>query len=252
MQDPVIIAPEFIAPEFIAHRGYSARYPENTLLALDAAREAGAKYLEVDIQLSADHVPVLFHDRDLTRLCQQTGAVHEYTFSQLQEFNVTDSEKFADKFATNKITALQTFIDFLKQSPELYAFIELKRLMIDTFGEKLSLSIILPMFEGMQEQISFISYNQEILKTIHDSSDYQTGIVVDNWDELDKNLSWQPEWIFCSHDGLPENDDELNIKSRIAVFEVGNVGLAKHLLARGIHYLETFRIKEMLAAFAGK
>ena len=247
MQDP-----EFIAPEFIAHRGYSASYPENTLLALDAARQAGAKYLEVDIQLSADHVPVLFHDRDLTRLCQQTGAVHEYSFSQLQDFNVTDSEKFADKFANNKITTLQTFIDFLKQYPELHTFIELKRLMIDTFGEKLSLSIILPMFEGMQDKISFISYNQEILKTIHDSSDYKTGIVVDNWNELDKDLSWQPEWIFCSHEGLPGNNDELNIKSKIAIFEVGNVGLAKHLLAKGIKYLETFRIKEMLTAFSGK
>ena len=239
-------------PVFIAHRGYSASYPENTLIALDAARQAGAKYLEVDIQLTADHVPVLFHDRDLLRLCQQTGAVHEYTFSELQAFNVSDSEKFADKFADNKITALQQFIDFLKQYPELYAFIELKRLMIDSFSEELTLSVILPMFEGMQEQISFISYDQAILKTIHESTGFSTGIVVDNWSELDKDLNWEPEWFFCSHDGLPENNDVLKTNANIAIFEVGNIGLAKHLLARGIKYLETFRIKEMLTAFAGE
>jgi glycerophosphoryl diester phosphodiesterase len=247
VQNPVIIT-----PEFIAHRGYSACYPENTLIAIDAAREAGARYLEVDIQLTSDHVPVLFHDRDLLRLCQQTGAVHDYNFSQLQEFNVTDSEKFADKFADNKITALQTFIDYLKKHTELYAFIELKRLMIDSFGEELILSIILPMFKGMQDQISFISYNKAILKTIHETSDYATGIVVDNWNELDKDLSWNPEWIFCSHEGLPDNKEELKVKSKIAIFEVGNTGLAKHLLAKGIKYLETFRIKEMLKAFAGE
>ena len=118
--------PIFNEPVFIAHRGYSERYPENTLVALDAARQAGAQYIEVDIQLSADHVPVLFHDRDLMRLCQQNGAIHDYTFSQLQAFNVSDREKFAEKFADNKITALQAFVDFLKQYPELYAFIELK------------------------------------------------------------------------------------------------------------------------------
>ncbi|HFD33365.1 MAG TPA: glycerophosphodiester phosphodiesterase, partial [Gammaproteobacteria bacterium] len=84
-----------LQPIFIAHRGYAAAYPENTLIALDAAFQAGTEYVEVDIQLSADHIPVLFHDRDLQRLCQQSGAIQDYTFSQLEKFNVTDSEKFA-------------------------------------------------------------------------------------------------------------------------------------------------------------
>jgi len=93
--------------------------------------------------LSADHVPVLFHDRDLQRLCQQTGAIHDYTFSQLEKFNVTDTEKFADQYASNKITSLQGFIDYLKQHPQLSAFIELKRSMIDQFGEERVLEILL-------------------------------------------------------------------------------------------------------------
>lgn len=241
--------PNFIAPVFIAHRGYTAAYPENTLIALDAAQQAGAKYVEVDIQLSSDHIPVLFHDRDLTRLCHQPGAIHDYTFSQLEEFFVTDTEKFADKYADNKITSLQTFVDYLKNHPALNAFIELKRLMIDTFGEELVLNAIVPLFAGMEKQITFISYNQTILKNIHDNTDYATGIVVDEWNELDKDLDWESEWIFSSHQGLPENNDKLDIKSKIAIFEVGNIGLAKHLLARGISYLETFRIKEMITAF---
>ena len=105
------------------------------------------------------------------------------------------------------------------------------------------------MFEGMAEQISFISYNADILKIIHTSSNYATGIVVDEWKEYDKSADWDPEWVFCSAEGLPENNAELEIKPKIAVFEVGNIGLAKHLLAKGIKYLETFRIKEMLEGF---
>lgn len=238
-----------LKPIFIAHRGYTAAYPENTLIAIEAAQQAGAEYVEVDIQLSADHIPVLYHDRDLTRLCQQSGAIHDYTFSQLDEFYVTDADKFADKYAKNKITSLQVLIDYLKKHPALNAFIELKRLMIDTFAEELVLNTILPMFEGMESQISFISYNQNILKKIHDTTEYATGVVVDEWSDLNKDAGWESEWLFCSYEGLPENNDELNIKSKIAIFEVGNIGLAKHLLARGIIYLETFRIKEMLAAF---
>ena len=239
-------------PIFIAHRGYAAEYPENTLIALDAAQQAGATFVEVDVQLSSDQIPVLFHDRDLQRLCQQQGVIHDYTWTQLEKFNVTNKEKFSDKYADNKITQLQEFIDYLKSHPQLNAFIELKRLMIDTFSEKKVLDIILPMFNNMEKQISFISYNQSILKKIHENTSFATGIVVDEWSEIDKSSAWLSEWVFCSADGLPENEKELNIKSKIAVFEVGNIGLANHLLAKGINHLETFRIKEMLEAFTNE
>lgn len=238
-----------LKPTFIAHRGYAAAFPENTLIALDAAREAGAEFVEVDIQLSLDHVPVLYHDRDLQRLCKQTGAIHEYTFSELCNFNVSDPEKFSDIYNNNKITSLQVFVDYLRKHIALKAFIELKRSMIDEFGEDLVLKTLLPMFEGMQEQIVFISYNQSILKNIHIHSHYATGIVVDDWSEYEQHADWESEWLFCSVEGLPEDNSELKIKPKIAVFEVGNIGLAKHLLAKGIRYLETFRIKEMLDFF---
>ncbi|MEK7733824.1 MAG: glycerophosphodiester phosphodiesterase family protein [Pseudomonadota bacterium] len=64
-------------PELVAHRGYTLLYPENTLSAVRGAIEAGGRYVEVDIQLSRDEVPVLFHDHTLKRLCGVDGAVHE-------------------------------------------------------------------------------------------------------------------------------------------------------------------------------
>lgn len=91
-----------LTPMFIAHRGYAAAYPENTLIALDAARQAGAKYIEVDIQLSADGIPVLFHDRDLQRLCQQTGAIHDYTFSQLENLMLAIAKSLRTNIARIK------------------------------------------------------------------------------------------------------------------------------------------------------
>lgn len=238
-----------LKPIFVAHRGYASAYPENTLIALDAARQAGATYVEVDILLSADLVPVLFHDRDLHRLCQQSGSIHEYDFSQLEKFIVSDKEKFSEKFSNNKLTSLKIFIDYLKNYPELKAFIELKRQMIDVFGEDTVIKTILPFFKGMENQISFISYNQSILKTIDANTLYSTGVVVDKWEEYKSESDWTPEWLFCSAEGLPEDNKKLEIKSKIAVFEVGEKTLANKLLSRGIYYLETFRIKEMLSYF---
>ena len=49
-------------PLVIAHRGASAYYPENTMAAFRAAVELGAAMIELDILLSSDGVPVVFHD----------------------------------------------------------------------------------------------------------------------------------------------------------------------------------------------
>jgi glycerophosphoryl diester phosphodiesterase len=63
----------FQRTEIIAHRGYSARAPENTLAALDAAVTAGADAVEFDIQIAACGTPVLFHDPMLGRTTNGVG-----------------------------------------------------------------------------------------------------------------------------------------------------------------------------------
>jgi glycerophosphoryl diester phosphodiesterase len=62
-------------PEIIAHRGYSARAPENTLAALDAAVTAGADAVEFDVQIAACGTPVVFHDAMLGRTTNGVGPV---------------------------------------------------------------------------------------------------------------------------------------------------------------------------------
>jgi glycerophosphoryl diester phosphodiesterase len=64
-------------PTLVAHRGYAAHWPENTLPALDAAVAAGARWVEVDVQLCADGVPVLLHDADLERVTGRALSVFD-------------------------------------------------------------------------------------------------------------------------------------------------------------------------------
>ena len=52
----------------IAHRGASQLAPENTVAAIQKAREVKADGIEVDVRLTRDGVPVLFHDETLERL----------------------------------------------------------------------------------------------------------------------------------------------------------------------------------------
>lgn len=74
-------------PLIVAHRGGTADYPENTLLAIRGAlgNRAGAMWLSV--QLSADGVPVLYRPQDLSALTEASGPVSQYTAAQLAGFN---------------------------------------------------------------------------------------------------------------------------------------------------------------------
>lgn len=73
----------FAAHQVIAHRGASAHAPENTLAAFRRARELGARWVELDVSLSADGVPVIVHDDTLDRTTALAGPVRSATVAQL-------------------------------------------------------------------------------------------------------------------------------------------------------------------------
>ena len=70
-------------PRVFAHRGGCALGPENTIAAFDRGLAAGADGLELDVQLSADGVVVVCHDRTLDRTTNATGLVSARTAAEL-------------------------------------------------------------------------------------------------------------------------------------------------------------------------
>ena len=74
-----------------AHRGFSGKYPENTLLAFRKAIEAGADGIELDVHLSCDGIPVIIHDETLDRTTNGTGPVSSYTAEELKGFDASAS-----------------------------------------------------------------------------------------------------------------------------------------------------------------
>lgn len=78
-----------------AHRGYhdgNVAVPENSLASFVAAIDAGYG-IELDVQLSADKVPMVFHDADLMRVCGVEGKVWDYTCAELQQMKLFDSQE---------------------------------------------------------------------------------------------------------------------------------------------------------------
>lgn len=69
--------------EIVAHRGYSARAPENTIAAMELAIRYGAPALEFDIRATRDGVPVVIHDDMLERTTNGRGRIADRTWAEL-------------------------------------------------------------------------------------------------------------------------------------------------------------------------
>jgi glycerophosphoryl diester phosphodiesterase len=97
-------------PILISHRGANLLAPENTLLAFDLAYQMGAAWVECDVVLTEDSVPVILHDRDLWRTARLHADIDNLTYDALQNYNV------GAYFAKTKIQAT---------APKLEALLEL-------------------------------------------------------------------------------------------------------------------------------
>lgn len=78
-----------------AHRGYYDNengIPENSLLSFDQAIAHGYG-IELDVQLSSDGVAMVFHDKDLERVCGVSGAPWDYTAAELKELRLLGTEE---------------------------------------------------------------------------------------------------------------------------------------------------------------
>ena len=105
----------------IIHRANGGAYPENTLEALEEMVQADAEGIEIDIQLSKENVPVVYHDPHLGRLTGRESFVRELSVTELKSLKVSSNS--SDKSGT--IPTLDEAIEILKGKKHFY--IELKK-----------------------------------------------------------------------------------------------------------------------------
>jgi glycerophosphoryl diester phosphodiesterase len=91
-------------PQVWAHRGFSGRYPENTLAAFAAALDLGVDGIEFDVHLTRDDRVVVIHDERLERTTNGTGYVREHTLAELKELDA--GSWFGKEFAGLTIPTL--------------------------------------------------------------------------------------------------------------------------------------------------
>lgn len=110
-----------------AHRGYSGKYPENTMLAFRKAVEVGCDGVEMDVQLSKDGEVVIIHDELLDRTTDGKGYVKDYTLAELKKFDA--SKVRPGEYGFQEIPTFDEFCAWLKET-DIVANVELKTSII--------------------------------------------------------------------------------------------------------------------------
>lgn len=106
-----------------AHRGYSGRFPENTMLAFKEAAKTGCYGIELDVQLTKDGQLVVIHDERIDRTTDGTGYVRDYTLEELRRFNAAAS--WNGKFGFQPIPTFEEYCQWAA-GEKLVTNIELK------------------------------------------------------------------------------------------------------------------------------
>jgi glycerophosphoryl diester phosphodiesterase len=146
--------------EIIAHRGFSARAPENTWAALDAGLSAGADAVEFDLHPASDGTPYLLHDETLDRTTSGTGPVHLHTPAELDTLDA--GSWFDPAFVGEPIPSLASVMTSLRgRVGRIYA--EVKRTRP---GDDMSSVVEAVQKAGLFEHIVFISMDWGALDQI--------------------------------------------------------------------------------------
>ncbi len=147
-------------PLIFAHRGASRVAPENTLAAFRQAVEIGADGIELDVQLSADGVPVVIHDATVDRTTNGSGEVRGLTLAQLRELDAGAHAGAA--FAGERIPTLEETL--AEVGDKLLIDIELKYPTLETASlEAQVIEVIRRM--GMQRRVWLSSFKPYALHT---------------------------------------------------------------------------------------
>ena len=239
-------------PELVGHRGYPRRFPENTLVSIEAAVAAGARYVEVDVQLTRDLVPVLFHDENIRRVCGREGAVSRYTFEELRRFPASEPGRFGTRYAHERIPALTELATLLARRPDVTAFIELKRETLNSFGIEAVLTRVVRDLESVRTRCILISFVLAALAPAR-AAGWRVGAVIEHWRERKQKAlqALAPEFLFCDVNGLPWWGKLRFPGAKVVIYEVDDAEVARKLTARGADLIETFAIGELRTALGG-
>ena len=145
------------------HRGYCAKFPENTLISYEAAIDLGVDVFEFDIWLSADKVPVLMHDGNCRRTCGVDRHLRDMTLEEIKTLDAGYAEKFGSKYIGKgvQVPTLRELCELVQEKrPGMSLGVEIKEYTEET----VDISVAILKEYGLFDQAYFYAFDADTIR----------------------------------------------------------------------------------------
>lgn len=224
----------------LGHRGYSEKYPENTMMAFKKAINGNFDGVETDVHLTKDKQLVLIHDEKIDRTSNGKGYVKDYTYDELCQFNFNYRFKGIDA----KIPLLEELLDYCKNK-DVILNIEIKTDKIHYKDiEQMTYDLIKE--KGLLQKVIFSSFYLESLLKLRriDETLYLGYLYEDNYEVNKKKVfkykfnGAHPKYIFLNE---KEINDYQSKGIDVNTWMVNNDDIKDFLVAEGVKTIITNR-----------
>ena len=231
----------------VAYRGNSAEFPENSLLALRSAIALGVRFIEVDVHLSADGIPMACSEHALALV---TGG-SELTAAQMSSLDVGQPERFGARFHGTLLPSLAKILGLLEGRPEITLFVTIGRASVARFGHDQVVSQVMRALQPFGSRCVLVSRDLATIHAARARAAYPIGWIlpsVDSHSQL-KYEALQPEYLLCESQHLPARLPQWRGPWRWAVYEE-SAGLEAILALgdRGVDFVVTRHVRSLSAA----
>jgi glycerophosphoryl diester phosphodiesterase len=244
-----------LGPEhLIAHRGWPARFAENTLAGYQNALTSGAVWFETDLQIADDGECWLFHDVHLERLCRMPGTVFELD-RQAAAVEVGRSQDEAGRREAFPMARLSQLVQLMRTAPGTTWFWELKPETVARHGNRKCFELLSESIEKVQDQVVLISFELTTLSFFRRHTGLRLGAVLREPDPaaIEDFSQLEPEFLFCDQAYWePASLQRWSGAWEWAVYTINDPARAEMYLAQGARLIETDDIGRLLAAGEGR
>lgn len=208
----------------VAHRGNALEHRENSVAAISSAVELGARFVEFDVQMSSDMVPVLMHDACLLR-----------TFGK-------DRDSFDTSAQGLRSLGVETLSEGIAALGDATAFVEIKRDSVKKFGAR---AVVDRVCEACPpDQCVIISFDHDVALLARPKG-YRIGFILPDMGEANRATCnvHKPEYVFI---------DQKHVTGPVwpgflwVSYEVVDKAMAAKLIGYGVDLLETMRLRQFI------
>ena len=228
----------------VAHRGYQAKYPENSLDGIEAALAAGIVNIECDVQFSRDGVAMLYHDLNLHRVSGLPGTILDFSCVELQKLPAGEPGRLGQQFSDVRIHPLSDLLPLVERYRQARFFIEIKSETLHQIGREAAVAQLRQLFAAHTDRIVMISFDIAVIRCARELDWPLCGLVLADPGQIshDTVLGIDPDYIYIDQllIGNHFRVEEHASNAQWVAYEVADKNIGWQLLQHGFGLLESF------------